>query len=376
MGLFGSLFKKEEQDVHPFEWYLDSNNSPKFYNKFIVEAARECCYPTWSDSKKTLELTLDKKIDNIAFLEGCNLPRSIKKNRVSAEKLLLIALDREQYLAAFMLGVFYEHGLFKCDGDKMEYVEKYYAIARKNHIPEMNALDSIRKHPAAFPGCATDAAEKLAISMFIYLGREDLRNSLSFFFPEQYNLKFYKFTYSLVICHYASLDNYPLSRTLVSNILANYENENGFIKQELFYDFFEFSSQLKDKANIREMLATVCNMHDHGNKQATLSLINFGYIKPGTRPAYEVADNYDPVDDFEDEIDMSSSIDTGSSSSPSFPSYLNSSSDNTKTIHLFSCFYSEFNNSHATYQDEDGIYIDIILDNGNYYDSSTRERYY
>ena len=135
MGLFGSLFKKEEQDVHPFEWYLDSNNSPKFYNKFIVEAARECCYPTWSDSKKTLELTLDKKIDNIAFLEGCNLPRSIKKNRVSAEKLLLIALDREQYLAAFMLGVFYEHGLFKCDGDKMEYVEKYYAIARKNHIP-------------------------------------------------------------------------------------------------------------------------------------------------------------------------------------------------------------------------------------------------
>lgn len=61
---------------------------------------------------------------------------------------------------------------------------------------------------------------------------------------------------------------------------------------------------------------------------------------------------------------------------PSFPSLLNSDSDNTKTIHLVSSSNSKYCDSHATYQDEQGNYIDIIIDNGHYHDSSTWERYY
>lgn len=372
MGLFGGLFKKEENDIHPFEWYLDPNNSPDFLNSYLIEAAEECCYLTWSNPNKTVEVSFENEVEYIAYLEDCKFPRSMKKYRVPAEKLLLIALEREQYLAAFILGVFYEHGLLKCDGDKKEYAEKYYKIARDNHVVEISILDAIRKHPAALPGCATDADEKLAVSMLIYFVREDLRNSLSFFIPKDHDLKFFKFTYSLVICYYASLNKYPLSKTLVSNVLANYESENGYVKQGLFYDFFKYSSKLKDKTNIREMLASVCDMHDHGNKQATLSLITFGYIKPGTKPAYDVADNYDPVDDFEEETDASSNSSDNSSSASSFPSYLNSSSDSTKTIYYVSSSYSD----RATYRDDNGNYVEIIERDGNYYDSSSRERYY
>lgn len=371
MGLFGGLFKKEEKDIHPFEWYLDPNNSPEFLNSYLIEAAEECCYLTWSNANKTVEINFENEIEYIAYLEDCKFPRSMKKYRVPAEKLLLIALEREQYLAAFILGVFYEHGLFKCDGDKKQYAEKYYKIARDNHVIEISILDAIRKHPSALPGCATDADEKLAVSMLIYFVREDLRNSLSFFIPKDYDLKFFKFTYSLVICYYASLNKYPLSKTLVSNVLANYESENGYIKQGSFYDFFKYSSKLKDTANIREMLASVCDMHDHGNKQATLSLITFGYIKPGTRPAYEVADNYDPIDDFEDD-NISDNSEENTESSVSFPSYLSSSSDNTKTIYYVSSSYSD----RATYRDDDGNYVEIIERDGSYYDSSSRERYY
>lgn len=60
----------------------------------------------------------------------------------------------------------------------------------------------------------------------------------------------------------------------------------------------------------------------------------------------------------------------------SFPEHLNSDSDNTKTIHLVSCSYSKFSDNRATYQDEDGNYIEIIERNGRYYDLSTEERYY
>ena len=59
-------------------------------------------------------------------------------------------------------------------------------------------------------------------------------------------------------------------------------------------------------------------------------------------------------------------------SASSFPSYLNSSSDSTKTIYYVSSSYSD----RATYRDDNGNYVEIIERDGNYYDSSSRERYY
>lgn len=64
--------------------------------------------------------------------------------------------------------------------------------------------------------------------------------------------------------------------------------------------------------------------------------------------------------------------DEDSSQTSYFPEFLYSSSDNKKTLYYVSSSYSD----RATYHDDNGNYIEIIERDGNYYDSSTRERYY
>ena len=64
--------------------------------------------------------------------------------------------------------------------------------------------------------------------------------------------------------------------------------------------------------------------------------------------------------------------DDDSSKSSYFPDFLYSSTDNTKTLYYVSSSYSD----RATYHDDNGNYVEIIERDGNYYDSSTRERYY